>query len=205
MEPEIQMSHTYPSANAATLRAALMPRVTPVSKLGMIFGGTIFIALMAQIAIAVPGSPVPVTGQTLAALLIGTSFGATMGIATFGFYLVVGALGAPVFASHTHGFTHITGATGGYLVGMLLTTAITGELAGRKWDQKISTAIPTMLLGSIATFSLGLIWLHHAAAQSWAWTIHNGLTPFLFGEFLKIAIASTSLPTVWRFIHRAAK
>ena len=199
------MSLTYPSANAATLRAALMPRVTPVSKLGMIFGGTIFIALMAQIAIAVPGSPVPVTGQTLAALLIGTSFGATMGIATFGFYLVVGALGAPVFASHSHGFTHITGATGGYLVGMLLTTAITGALAGRKWDQKISTAIPTMLLGSIATFSLGLIWLHHAAAQSWAWTIHNGLTPFLFGEFLKIAIASTSLPTVWRFIHRAAK
>jgi len=199
------MSLTYPSANAATLRAALMPRVTPVSKLGMVFGGTIFIALMAQIAIAVPGSPVPVTGQTLAVLLIGTSFGGTLGFVTFGFYLVVGALGAPVFASHTHGLSHITGATGGYLVGMLFASAITGALAGRKWDQKISTAIPTMLIGSVATFSFGLIWLHHAAAQNWAWTIRNGLTPFLFGEFLKIAIASTSLPTVWRFIHRAAK
>jgi len=199
------MSHAYPSAGVATLRAALMPRVTPVSQLGMIFGGSIFIALMAQISIAIPGSPVPVTGQTLAALLIGTSFGGTLGFTTFAFYLLVGALGAPVFASHTHGLSHITGATGGYLAGMLVATAITGALAGRKWDQKIRTAIPAMLVGSVATFSLGLIWLHHATAQSWSWTIHKGLTPFLFGEFLKIAIASTSLPTVWRFIHRSAK
>jgi biotin transport system substrate-specific component len=161
----------------------------------------LFLAAMAQISVPIPGSPVPVTGQTLATLLLGSAYGASLGFTTFGAYLALGAVGAPFFAHASHGYHVISCATGGYLVGMLVASAITGALAGRKWDQKITTAIFTMFLGNIATFAFGLIWLHHVTAQSWSWTISKGLTPFLLGELIKIAIASTALPTLWRFVR----
>jgi biotin transport system substrate-specific component len=157
---------------------------------------------MAQISLPIPGSPVPVTGQTLAALLLGTAYGASLGSMTFAMYLAIGAAGAPFFAQGAHGFHVISGATGGYLVGMFLASALTGALAGRSWDQNVSTVIPTMIAGNILIFSCGLFWLHHCVAQSWSWTFSKGLTPFLLGEVIKIGIASTALPFVWRFIRK---
>jgi biotin transport system substrate-specific component len=59
-----------------------------------------------------------------------------------------------------------------------------------------------MLIGTITTFSFGLVWLHQYTGQSWEWTIKAGLTPFIVGEVLKIAIAGTSLPVVWRVLKR---
>jgi len=165
-------------------------------------GGTAFLALMAQIAVPVPGSPVPVTGQTLGALLLGSAYGASLGFTTFATYLIVGFVGAPVFAAGAHGLSRITGATGGYLVGMLLASLITGYLAGRRWDQKILTVIPTMLIGDVVIFSAGLLWLHHSLHASWATTLKFGFTPFIVGEVIKIAIASTTMPTLWRFVPK---
>jgi len=184
-----------------TLRRALISRNTLTSQITLVLGGVLFLAAMAQISVPIPGSPVPVTGQTLATLLLGSAYGASLGFTTFGAYLALGAVGAPFFAHASHGYHVISGATGGYLVGMLAASAITGALAGRKWDQKITTAIFTMFLGNIATFAFGLIWLHHVTAQSWSWTISKGLTPFLLGELIKIAVASTALPTLWRFVR----
>ena len=184
----------------ATLRSALVPRTTLLTQAGFILGGTFFLGVMAQIAIPIPGSPIPVTGQTLAVLLLGTAYGASLGFATFAFYILMGILGAPIFASGSHGLARFTGPTGGYLAGMLLASAITGALAGRKWDQKILTVIPTMLIGDVIIFTAGLFWLHHATAQSWSWTFSKGFTPFILGEAIKIVIASTALPTVWRFV-----
>jgi biotin transport system substrate-specific component len=184
-----------------TLRRALISRNTLTSHVTLVIGGVLFLAAMAQISVPIPGSPVPVTGQTLATLLLGSAYGASLGFTTFGAYLALGAVGAPFFAQASHGYHVISGATGGYLVGMLFASAITGALAGRKWDQKITTAIFAMLIGNIATFTVGLIWLHHVTAQSWSWTISKGLTPFLLGELIKIAIASTTLPTLWRFVR----
>ena len=190
------------TAPVATLRRALISRQTLTSQLALVIGGVLFLGAMAQISLPIPGSPVPVTGQTLAVLLLGSAYGANLGFTTFAAYLAIGAAGVPFFAHGAHGMHVITGATGGYLVGMLLASAITGALAGRKWDQKIATVIPTMILGNIATFSFGLIWLHHVTAQSWAWTFSKGFTPFLLGELLKIAIASTALPVLWRFVTK---
>ena len=117
--------------SSATLSGALISRSNAVTKVALVVGGVAFLALMAQISVPVPGSPVPVTGQTLGALLIGSAYGASLGFTTFASYLIVGFVGAPVFAAGTHGFARITGATGGYLVGMLLASLITGYLAGR--------------------------------------------------------------------------
>jgi biotin transport system substrate-specific component len=190
------------SIATTTLRTAVFPRSTVLTNTAFVITGVVFLSLLAQIAIPVPGSPVPVTGQTLGVLLLATSYGATLGTTTFFTYLLVGALGAPVFANGGSGIERIVGATGGYLVGMLLTSALLGYLGGRKWDQKFRTALPAMLLGNALTFGLGLLWLHQYTGKDWAWTISAGFTPFIIGEILKIAIAGTSLPLIWQFVQR---
>jgi biotin transport system substrate-specific component len=190
------------SIATTTLRTAVFPRSTVLTSASFVIAGVAFLSLLAQIAIPVPGSPVPVTGQTLGVLLLATSYGATLGTTTFFTYLLVGALGAPVFANSGSGVERIVGATGGYLVGMLLTSALLGYLGGRKWDQKFKTALPAMLMGSALTFGFGLFWLHEYTGKDWAWTISAGFTPFVIGEILKIAIAGTSLPLIWQFVQR---
>ena len=190
------------SIATTTLRTAVFPRSTVLTSAGFVITGVAFLSLLAQIAIPVPGSPVPVTGQTLGVLLLATSYGATLGTTTFFTYLLVGALGAPVFANGGSGIERIVGATGGYLVGMLLTSALLGYLGGRRWDQKFKTALPAMLIGNVLTFGFGLLWLHQYTGKDWAWTISAGFTPFIIGEILKIAIAGTSLPLIWQFVQR---
>jgi biotin transport system substrate-specific component len=169
-------------------------------------GGVGFITLMAQVAIPVPGSPVPVTGQTLAVLLIGTTYGARLGVTTFATYLLAGIAGAPVFApsatAANHGIDRLLGATGGYLVGMFVASLLLGYLADRKADQKFKTSFPALLLGDATIFFFGLTWLHFSLELSWSATFAAGLTPFIFGELLKIAITATSLPLIWRKISR---
>jgi len=187
-------------STTATLRSAVINRTTALTQSGLVVGGVAFLTLMAQISIPVPGSPVPVTGQTLGALLLGTAYGASLGFTTFATYLIVGILGAPIFASQGHGLARLTGATGGYLVGMLVASAITGFLAGRKWDQRIRTVVPAMIVSDLIIFTFGLIWLHHVVGNTWSWTFSKGFTPFLLGEVIKIAIASTALPILWRLV-----
>ena len=191
------------SISTGSLRATVFPRSTALTHAAFIVGGTLFIAALAQIAIPVPGSPVPVTGQTLAVYLIGTTYGARLGFATFSTYLLAGIAGAPVFApAATQGLARLTGATGGYLIGMLVATLILGALADRKADQKFKTSFPALILGSVIVFAFGLIWLNVSLNLTWAQTISAGLTPFIFGEVIKIAITATSLPLIWRRISK---
>jgi biotin transport system substrate-specific component len=191
------------SISTGSLRATVFPRSTALTHAGFIVGGTLFIAALAQIAIPVPGSPVPVTGQTLAVYLIGTTYGARLGFATFATYLLAGIAGAPVFApAATVGLSRLTGATGGYLIGMLVAAFVLGALADRKADQKFKTSFPALFLGSAIVFTFGLLWLNTSLNLTWAQTISAGLTPFIFGEVIKIAITATSLPLIWRKISK---
>ena len=194
------------SIQSGSLRATVFPRSTALTQALFILGGVGFIALLAQIAIPVPGSPVPVTGQTLAVLLIGTTYGARLGVLTFATYLLAGVAGAPIFApsgtSANHGIDRLIGATGGYLVGMLVASLVLGYLADRKADQKFRTSFPALLLGDAIIFTFGLLWLQQTLNLSWSQTIAAGFTPFILGEALKIAITATSLPLVWRRISR---
>ena len=191
-------------STTATLRSAVAPRSTALTHALFIVGGVAFIAAMAQVSIPVPGSPVPVTGQTLAALLVGTTYGARLGASTFAAYLMAGIAGAPIFApsatSANHGIDRVMSATGGYLVGMLVASLLLGYLADRKSDQKFLTSYPALLLGEAVIFGFGLTWLHLSLDLSWSATLAAGLTPFIFGEFLKVAIVGTSLPLIWRRI-----
>ncbi len=194
-------------STTATLRAAVAPRSTALTHALFIVGGVGFISAMAQVSIPVPGSPVPVTGQTLAALLVGTTYGARLAFSTFATYLIAGIAGAPIFApsatSANHGLDRIMSATGGYLIGMLVASLVLGYLADRKADQKFLTSYPALLLGEVTIFSFGLTWLHYSLDLSWSATISAGLTPFIFGEILKVAIVGTTLPLIWRRIATA--
>ena len=190
------------SLSATSLRSSLIPRTTVLSNAVLVVSGVLGLAALAQIAIPVPGSPVPVTGQTLGVLILGTTYGSTLGVTTFALYILAGIAGAPVFANSGHGLDRIVGATGGYLIGMLVATFVLGQLARFRLDQKFVTALPSMLIGTVITFSFGLIWLYQYTGQSWSWTVNAGLTPFIVGEVLKIAIAGTSLPAIWRIVNR---
>ena len=195
------------SLHSGSLRTAVFPRSTALTEALFVVGGIGFISLLAQISIPVPGSPVPVTGQTLGVLLIGTTYGARLGLITFASYILAGIAGAPIFApsatSPNHGIERLTGATGGYLVGMLVASLLLGYLADRKADQKFRTSFPALLLGDLVIFAFGLTWLHASLDLTWAATIKAGFTPFILGEALKIAITATSLPLVWRRISRS--
>ena len=190
------------SLSATSLRSSLIPRSTALSNAVLVVSGVLGLAALAQIAIPVPGSPVPVTGQTLGVLILGTTYGSTLGVTTFAMYILAGIAGAPVFANSGHGLERIVGATGGYLIGMLVATFVLGQLARYRLDQKFVTALPSMLIGTVITFSFGLVWLYQYTGQSWSWTVNAGLTPFILGEVLKIAIAGTSLPAIWRVVNR---
>jgi biotin transport system substrate-specific component len=194
-------------SSTATLRAAVVPRSTALTHALFIVGGVAFISAMAQISVPVPGSPVPVTGQTLAALLVGTTYGARLAVTTFATYILAGIAGAPIFApsatSANHGLDRLMGATGGYLFGMLAASLLLGYLADRKADQKFATSFPALILGEITIFGFGLLWLKNSLDLSWSATLSAGFTPFILGEIMKIAIVGTSLPLIWRKIATA--
>ena len=190
------------SLSATSLRSSLIPRTTALSNAVLVVSGVLGLAALAQIALPVPGSPVPVTGQTLGVLILGTTYGSTLGFTTFAVYMLAGIAGAPVFANGGQGLDRIIGATGGYIIGMLVATFVLGQFARFRLDQKFLTALPSMLIGTVITFSFGVVWLHQYTGQSWSWTFSAGLTPFIVGEALKIAIAGTSLPAIWRVVNR---
>ena len=194
------------SLQSNSLRATIFPRSSAITQALFVVGGVGFLTALAQISIPVPGSPVPVTGQTLGVLLIGTTYGAQLGFITFATYLLAGVAGAPLFAPSAtlpnHGLERLFSATGGYLVGMLVASFVLGYLADRKADQKFKTSFPSLLLGDAIIFTFGLVCLHLSLDLSWSKTIAAGFTPFILGEALKIAITATSLPLLWRRISR---
>jgi biotin transport system substrate-specific component len=164
--------------------------------------GVALIALCAQVSIPLPHTPVPLTGQTFAVLLVGGAYGATRGVATLAAYLVVGGLGVGVFAGHASGWDvlRLSSATGGYLVGMLVAAGVVGWLADHGWDRHAARSLPTMVLGNLIIYAFGATWLAHAfdltAAQTW----NAGIKDFLVGDAIKILLAAGLLPAAWKLV-----
>lgn len=167
----------------------------------LVAGGSLLIALVAQVAIPLPFSPVPITGQTLAVLLTGAVLGSRRGSLSLLLYLVQGAAGLPVFAGWTAGPARLMGPTGGYIVGFVAGALVTGLLAERGWDRRAGTAFAAMLLGNAAIYAIGLPWLACFTGPGRALAL--GLLPFIAGDLLKLAIATAMLPAGWRLIGRS--
>ena len=143
-----------------------------------------------------PFSPVPVTGQTLAVLLVGASLGARLGAASVVLYIVEGIAGLPVFAGGTAGLLRLSGPTGGYLIGFVAAAFVVGLLAERGWDRRIWTAAIAMLVGEVVIYVFGLSWLSRFPLP--AGVLDAGLWPFVAGDIYKLVVAALLLPSAWR-------
>jgi biotin transport system substrate-specific component len=162
-------------------------------------------ALAAQLSFPVPGSPVPVTGQTFAVLLTAAALGPARGLAAQALYLVMGAAGLPVFAGAGHGPGVIFGASGGYLIGFLAAAAITGYGARRGADRSPMRTLLLFALASVVIYAIGTTWLCLDTGMSAGAGISAGVTPFLPGDTAKALLAAGLLPGAWWLAgHRAS-
>jgi biotin transport system substrate-specific component len=167
--------------------------------LALVVGGAGFVGVLAQLAVHLPGTPVPITGQTLGVLLVGTAFGMRRAAATIALYAVAGVLGVPWFAGHGSGWS---GASFGYVVGFFLAATLCGFLAERGADRTVLRSIPAMLAGEVVIYGVGMAWLAVAAHLTLSQTISEGLTPFLLGDAVKAALAAGLLPAAWALTGR---
>lgn len=165
--------------------------------------GVLVLAIAAKIKI--PMWPVPMTMGTFAVLSIGAAYGARLGLLTILGYMLVGAIGFDVFAGSSaekFGLTYMMGGTGGYLIGYVLATVALGFFASRGWDRSFGKMALAMFIGNAVIYVPGLLWL--GTLYGWDKPILQwGLTPFLLGDLVKLAIAALVLPTFWKLIGRA--
>ena len=165
----------------------------------LVLGGSMFVALAAQVAIRLPFSPVPVTGQTLAVLLVGALLGSRRGAWSLLAYLLEGLAGLPVFAGGASGPAYALGPTGGYLLGFVAAAFVVGWRAERGWDRRLGSTALAMVAGNVAIYACGLGWLALFVGRQ---ALALGLFPFLAGDLVKLVLAAIALPLGWRLIGR---
>ena len=191
------MTHALP-------RAAVLADVIPGARVRdaiLIVSGALLVALFAQIAIEVPPSPVPITGQTLAVGLVGASLGARRGAASLALYVLLGLV-LPFYADGESGWHVVWGASGGYLVGFVVAAAFVGWMAEHGADRSPVLAFVTFVVGQLIIFVPGLIVLKISVGETWGWTIHNGFSIFIVGGLVKAALGAIALPGAWALVRR---
>lgn len=185
---------------SAGLITHLLPsRATFTRSALFVLGGVIFLALLAQLRLQI--GPVPITGQTLGVLLLGAAYGARLGVLTVGAYGVLGVAGLPLFAGGGSGVEHLLGPTGGYLVGFLIAAGLLGELEQRGWLRGYLRAAAAMLAASLVIYGSGTLWLGAALGGDYVSAIALGVTPFLVGDAVKLALAVTLMAPLSRAVR----
>ncbi len=156
----------------------------------------------AQIALPVPGSPVPVTGQTLAVLLTAAALGPLRGVLGQLLYLAAALVGLPVLAHGLGGPDYVFGATGGYLLGFVVAAFLVGRLAKGGWSRTPVRVLISYAVGSLVIYAFGVTVLAFVSGQGMAWALQKGLVPFLAGDVLKALLAAGLLPLAWVTVRR---
>jgi biotin transport system substrate-specific component len=178
--------------------------------------GIVALTIAAKVKVPVWPSPVAISLGTFAVLTIGAAYGPRLGLATMLGWMLVGALGFDVFqgsSAETYGIAYMMGPTGGYLAGYVLATLALGFAARRGWDRSIGGMATALLAGNVLIYVPGLLWLGYLVANGmfdpakyasvWEQTLAWGLTPFLIGDALKLALAALVVPGVWKLVGSA--
>lgn len=186
--------------------AAPAPRVladfasrTAITQIALVLGGAAFVGVAAQIAIPLPFTPVPLTLQTFAVLLVGASLGSLRGALSMVVYLIVGMVGVPWFAEGSSGFSN---ASFGYILGFIFAAFIVGRLAERGASTTALRSAGLMVVGNLAIYAVGVTWLKFAIDVNWATALSLGVVPFLIGDAVKIALAAGLLPLSWKGLEK---
>jgi biotin transport system substrate-specific component len=175
---------------------------TLVRDISLVAGGAGLTGIAAQIKVPVLGSPVPMTAQTFAALLVGAALGWQRGTASMLLYLVVGAAGVPWFQNGASG---LSGTSTGYIVGFVYAGALVGALAGRGGDRTPLRTAATMALGNVVIYAFGVPWLMASTSFDFATALDKGVAPFLLGDAIKIAVAAGLLLASGALTNKAHK
>jgi biotin transport system substrate-specific component len=160
----------------------------------IVFAGALFIALSAQIS--VPLKPVPITLQSFAALFIGMALGPKQGGKAVLSYLIAGSIGLPVFANFSSGLHSLFSMTGGYLIGFVPASILTGFLLEKGWARYRVTAFLAGLLGTIVIFVCGYLSLSLFIGFTKAYLF--GVAPFYLIEFAKLLLLASVVPFFWK-------
>jgi biotin transport system substrate-specific component len=176
---------------------------TRARHVSLILIGTALMAICARIGFLEPGSPIPFTLQTFGVLLSAGALGFRRGIAASLLYLLLGAIGLPVFALGAHGTSVLLGASGGYLIGFVVATALVGRLAELGWDRTLLGAIGAMLLGSLLIYAIGVPWLAVTTfGGDLGRAFDQGMRAFLLWDVVKLALAAVAFPAAWWLVGR---
>jgi biotin transport system substrate-specific component len=168
----------------------------------LVVAASVAIALLAQVRVPLPGTPVPVTGQTLGVMLSGVVLGRQRGAGAVALYLMLGAVGLPVFTGGEGGIDSFYGVTAGYLFAFPLAAFIVGALAERGKDRKPVSAFFSMLLASLPVLTIGSLVLGLMQGDIAAGFM-KGFVPFVVGDIVKAALAAAVLPPLWRWTERS--
>jgi biotin transport system substrate-specific component len=197
------------AAGASTVPApsTLIASLWPAERAGAV-RGVILVLLAAGLLtvsakLQVPFWPVPMTMQTMVVLMIGAAMGWRLGSAAVVVYLLEGAIGLPVFAGTPErglGLAYMAGPTGGFLVGFLAATVVTGCLAEQGFGRTLPRLVVSMAIGHVVIFAFGLAWLSLHVGASQAWIL--GAVPFVAGTLVKTVLAAALIQAGWLVARR---
>ena len=185
----------------ALVLADLVPAVRARNAL-LVVGGVLFTALLAQVSVPVPGSPVPITGQTLAVVLTAAALGPVRGVAVQALYILAALVGLPFYSEASGGVDVVFGATGGYVVGFIPAAFLIGLAAKHGADRNPLKAVPLFLAGQAIIFAVGVPWLAISAGMTASQALDAGFYPFILGGIVKAAIAAAVLGGSWQLTRR---
>jgi biotin transport system substrate-specific component len=174
--------------NAMALRANIISNKT----IDAVIGVTFFIiatTLGAYIRIPVPGTPVPITLQTFFVVLSGAVLGSRLGLFSQAGYILLGVIGLPVFQGYASGMAHVFGSTGGYLIGFMAASFLTGKML-EKDGRNLLSVTASLAIGSVIIYTPGILWLMLLYRISFVNAIMIGVLPFFTIELVKVFLAA---------------
>lgn len=189
------------------LAKSLLPTRSWLRDLLLVLGGSLFIGLLAQPEVKLPFSPVPLTLQTLAVLLVGAVLGSRLGFLAGVAYLLEGFV-LPVFAGGATWANPRIPFTAGFLISFPIAAALVGYLVERyAADRNVFKAFGVMLVANALIYLIGLPWLGQALAGIGKYSglsglLAAGMTPFLAGDLVKAVLAALLLPGAWKLVHK---
>lgn len=174
--------------NTAVLNRDILNSKGLNSAIGVMFF-VLVTALGAYVRIPIPGTPVPITLQTFFVVLSGAVLGKRLGLFSQAAYIFLGAAGMPIFQGYGFGPAHVFGSTGGYLIGFMAASYMTGKMLERPSLNSYKIAA-SFIAGNAVLYSLGITWLIILYRISFINAINIGLIPFLTAEAVKVSAAA---------------